>query len=397
MSDRLQDGIYFRPRERAAPCYRLLLLNAVPEASSDAVGQALTDVLGMLAQLPQGHVRERVGQSKREVKATARMFSRLCVLVGFGRRLFDQRHHQPALVSAPRPEYLAYLTNPQEAFPLLPWQTSDNPGQADFALQLTGDSQAGVNCAAIEVWKLLVDDSLPLQAAATFTGFQRTDGRGWLEFHDGVSNIESSERLQALQAPGQPAWMAGGTYMAFLRLALDLAAWRRRSKGQQELLVGREKLSGAPLVGVRREGETVGVPAPLGQNPSPSEQADYLDPPQATDPLLEASHLHRANQNRASPSAPAGQRIYRQGYDFLDDLGPEGPSLGLNFVSFQGDLAALQHLLHLPGWLGDVNFGGPTKPKDGEPPPLNFVSLLAGGFYAVPPRAQPFAGAELFG
>ena len=127
-----------------------------------------------------------------------------------------------------------------------------------------------------------------------------------------------------------------------------------------------------------------------------AERADYDDPPQTTDPLIEASHTHRANQNRSSPHASAGLRIFRQGYDFLESIEGDGPRLGLNFVSFQSDLAMLQHLLHLPGWLGDANFGGPIDPKPGEPPSPQLISLLAGGFYACPPRGEPFAGVELF-
>jgi hypothetical protein len=133
----------------------------------------------------------------------------------------------------------------------------------------------------------------------------------------------------------------------------------------------------------------------VGQRPSAFERADSIDPRQTADPLLEARPLHRANQNRASPSAPAGLRLFRQGYDFLESIGPDGPLLGLNFVSFQRDLFVLQHVLHLPGWPGDVNFGGPSEPKDGEPA-VNLLSLLAGGFHAVPPVEDPFSGAKLF-
>ncbi len=43
--------------------------------------------------------------------------------------------------------------------------------------------------------------------------------------------------------------------------------------------------------------------------------------------------------------------------------------------------------MHLPGWLGDADFGGD------EPP---FTSVLAGGLYAVPPVESPFPGAGLF-
>lgn len=395
-SDRLQDGIYFHSKEQAAPCFRLLLLNARNGATSDVIGQALAAVMTMLAGLGQGHVPERTDQSTAETRATAGMFERLRVMLAFGRRLFDNQLHDPPLVEVARPEYLVYLRGGEDPFPTLPWAEpgkQPNLGEADIALQLTADNEAAVNCAAVEVWKLLIDHHLPLEPSASFGGFQRSDGRGWLEFHDGVSNIRSSERLEALEAPGDPAWMDGGTYMSFLRFTVDLAAWRRLSRPEQELLIGRDKLGGRPLVALERKGDTVvGVPSTVGED----DETDFCDPPQTSDPLLEASHLHRANQNRASPSAPAGLRVFRQGYDFLETIGPAGPRLGLNFVSFQRDLGVLQHLLHLPGWLGDVNFGGPAQPKHGEPPALELIRLQAGGLYAVPPRADPLPGAPLF-
>ncbi len=54
-------------------------------------------------------------------------------------------------------------------------------------------------------------------------------------------------------------------------------------------------------------------------------------------------------------------------------------------------------MLGLSGWLGDVNFGGPSDPAVVDPPSPSLLSLRAGGFYAVPPRAKPFPGATLFG
>lgn len=51
------------------------------------------------------------------------------------------------------------------------------------------------------------------------------------------------------------------------------------------------------------------------------ELAEWRDPPQTTDPLLEASHVHRSNQSRASSGVPGGRRMFRQGYDYLDGVG----------------------------------------------------------------------------
>jgi deferrochelatase/peroxidase EfeB len=399
--DQLQDGIYFRPGQRPPPCYRLLLLNFGVGTQNDHASHAIERILTVLNALRTGTVRDLAGQDEQEVAKATSAFEGFAWMLAFGRRLFDETVHAPALAGLPRPEFLEYLRASGDPFPALPWSIDGDHccGEADVALQLTGPSEAAVNRAAVEVWKLVSDETLPLVAVASFSGFSRSDGRGWLDFHDGVSNIESSERLVAIQAGPDPLWMAGGTYMAFLRFAVNLAAWRVLSRPQQELIVGRDKLTGRPLIGVDRtpEGKAVPIPEPGPRGATRSDvQADFREPPQVSDPLLESSHLQRANRNRASPYAPAGQRIFRQGYEFLEGINQSGVRLGLNFVSFQADLAILRRVLHLPGWLGDVNFGGPTFPGPGDPPTLRLMSLLAGGLYAVPPQGLPFPGAQVF-
>ncbi|MBA2715538.1 MAG: Dyp-type peroxidase [Propionibacteriales bacterium] len=391
-------GIALAPGTRPLPAFRLVLLDAAAEASPASVRLAVGRVLAMLAELPSGHVRELEGQSSEMIEHTATQFAGLEVLLGYGRRAFDTDLHPPGLLEAPRPDYLAYL-HLKDPFPALPWSAGvgTNSGETDFAVQLTAQHPAGVNCAAVEIWKLIVDEKLPLRVVASFDGFGRPDGRGWLEFHDGVSNLPADQRAEAVTATGDPPWMAGGTYLAFLRIELDLAAWRRLDREAQELVVGRDKRSGARIAEVTRGRDGRPRPVPSASSGSSAQdRLDWIDPPQGTDELLEMSHVHRANQNRSSASAPGGWRMFRQGYDFLADLGPDGPVLGLNFVSFQRDLSVLQHVLHLPGWLGDVNFGGP--PPDacsaGESP--QFLSLQAGGLYAVPAPAGPFPGADLF-
>ncbi|MBA3364899.1 MAG: Dyp-type peroxidase [Actinobacteria bacterium] len=397
----MQEGIAFESGMRPAPCYRLVLLNVAAGTSVSAAANALEAVTRMLRELASGRVRELEGQPSRQTEASEEHFSGLRSLLGYGRRFFDCDVHEPALTELKRSDFLSYLPGPPAAFPSIPWAREDdsNPGEADIAIQLTGDRESAVSCAAVEIWKLVVDERLPLEVVSSFAGFGRLDGRGWLEFHDGVSNLDSSQRLETLEALADPAWMEGGTYMAFLRLAVDLALWRSLERSAQELIVGRDKLSGIALRSVDREGgRACPVVAPAGGgDPSAVELAEWRDPPQTTDPLLEASHVHRSNQNRASSGAPGGLRIFRQGYDYLNGLGPGGPALGLNFVSFQSDLRALHHALYLPGWLGDANFGGPVDPHEGDPPSPPLLALVAGGLYAVPPTAEPFPGAGLLG
>jgi len=349
--------------------------------------------MGMFEELRRGRVPELNGERESQRDASAKQFEGLDALIGYGRRLFDTSKHRPRLTTAERPDFLAYLAS-DGPFPALRWASRRRSAEADFALQLTASSEAAVSLAAVEAWKLIADEGLPLLVAESFSGFGRTDGRGWLSFHDGVSNMPSDQRPHALVAAADPPWMEGGTYMAYLRLLVDLAQWRSLTRNEQELIVGRGKLTGAAVVRVERRDGRVRPAAARAPGPdaSTTELARWRDPPQTSDPVLEASHIARANQSRASPVAPGAFRIYRQGYDFLESLTEEGVQVGLNFVSFQRDLRVLQQLLHLPEWLGDANFGGAAGA--GGVPAL--ISLAAGGLYAVPPRADPYAGADLF-
>lgn len=400
--DRLQDGIYFRSGQRRPACYRLVLANFRPRIGQESAYKTLVRIAAVVEELRTGTIRDVAGQDQQGLRATAAEFQGLSMLLGYGRRLFDSQHHSPLLTIQARPEFLEYLRRGGDPFPSIPWTaTAFKRDEADICLQLTAPSEAAVNRAAVEIWKLSVDEALPVEFVASYSGFARSDGRGWLEFHDGVSNIEASERLVAIRAGGDPSWMDGGSYMAFLRFIVDLRAWRSLPQAQQELIIGRDKPSGRPVAAVGRtsSGEALPILEPDGDSDQGEARtrslADYREPSPVDDPLVEASHLQRANRNRVSPSAPAGQRIFRQGYEFLDDIGPEGPQLGLNFVSFQSDLSTLRNVLHLPGWLADVNFGGPAEPGPGDPQPIRVVSLAAGGFYAVPPTEEPFPGAGL--
>ena len=45
--------------------------------------------------------------------------------------------------------------------------------------------------------------------------------------------------------------------------------------------------------------------------------------------------------------------------------------------------------------MGGVNFGGPEGEMS-RPLAIELMSLIAGGFYAIPPKSEPYPGASLF-
>lgn len=400
---RLQEGIYLAKGEPPPVAWRALLLDVAAGTPPDEAAAAIAAVMAMLKDLQEGSVRDLHPRPSEDPALVAA--GTFAALLGYGASFFDRERHDPPLTALRRPYGLTALRRDGDAFPSLPWhggQAPDGPaGEADLMLQFTASSEHAAARAAVEIWKLIEDKGLPLSPVATHGGFQRDDGRSWIGFHDGVTNIEPSQRLAAVECPGDPDWNRGGTYLAFLRVQIALREWRGIAREEQEAIIGRDKLSGCPLAAVERTAEGL-KPRPVAAQ-APDENADWrerdahFNPPETTDALVEASHIHRANQARAAGGTPAGERIFRQGYEYFEGIDVGGPRLGLNFVSFQNDIRQLRQILSLSGWLGDVNFGGPSKPADGDPHSPMLLTLCAGGFYAVPPRSDPFPGAVLFG
>jgi Dyp-type peroxidase family len=383
----LQDGIYFRKGDPPpGRCYRLMLLNVARGATLREAGDAISMVWAMLSRLRDGFVLE-FGPEPPEADRETAQKAKLTCLLGFGARLF--RNH-PEL---PPPPGVVPLD--EVRFPSLPWapQQDQSTGEADLALQLIANSELAVNRAIVETWMLIDENRLPLEIVTFFGGFNREDRRGWLGFHDGISNVTRDDRRRVLEVSVEdPRWMLGGTYMGFLRLAIDLKAWRRLPLEHQELLVGRDKTTGCPL-----ESVDCGPPKRQPGCPFRSRSRDrdkYVTaptPPVATP--LRQSHIHRTNPNRQG-TQDGDNRIFRQGYEFVEMAGSRNLRVGLNFVSFQRDVARLRGILTQSGWLGDANFGGVAT---GHNDAFSFVSMLGEGFYAVPPRkGERFPGASLF-
>ena len=410
MAGMLQDGIYHAPGQRPGEHFGILFLRAVPGCSAADVGEVLRELWTLYQGLCQGRVPDLPGHPVPP--------GELSVLIAFGQKAFalpgarrplPQNLQQHGQFRSPLPtgggklltgSGLSYMDDVRQ-----------NPATEEVAVQFIARTALAVNRAVVETWKLLHDraaaqaDELGSRLLLTsfYTGFQRDDGRSWLDFHDGVSNLRSEERIRALGIKPPPlpedAWTEGGTYLAFLRIAVNLAKWRLRTRQEQDLLVGRDKLTGCPLATVN----AAGTPEPAAGCPftgtrevgEPGNEA--FREPHNVPAALRLSHVQRANHRQGPPELSNSLRIFRQGYEFLEAVeSTPGFRAGLNFVSFQDTPERLLRMLTAPGWLGDVNFGGDVQhPLPGM---QELLSIRAGGVFLVPPReqAEPFPGASIF-
>jgi deferrochelatase/peroxidase EfeB len=383
---KLQEGIYFRHAETPPGFFTFLLLSATPGATAVQIGYLLDKLWTLYQGLKAGMVPELPDQSVPK--------GGLEVLLGFGPAAFALAERPSGVAALPQPMGQAFAAPAQAGGGPISRNSgihyeSDvmvNPADASVAFQFTAETPLAVERAVVETWKLLQDEPSPaLAIRAVYAGAARDDGRSWIDFYDGLSNIPSAERpgvivIPSSGPPAQDEWTVGGTYLAFMRLYIDLAVWRTLSVRKQEELVGRQKLTGLPYI---TAGTTFGSPDAAGE---PPREADItkLGEGTALDTTIGDSHIQRANHhNPHSPGGsanPMNHRIYRQGYPFLQPhASPKGFRVGLNFISFQWTPASLIGMLGQVGWLGNTNFGGDNVN------PVVLVSATAAGTFLVPP------------
>ena len=405
----IQDGIYYQGGKPSA--FRLVQLNFHDGITPQDAKNSLALIWEMLTDLTEG----KVSDLRKELRATdpdvILSTGELKVLLGYGARMFDPEFHSPILTEpSNKPRRLIYLRNNNENTPYskLTWSNHRNPRispshelttQSDFSIQLTGNTELTVNRPIVELEKLIRDHGLPVTITNFHRGFGREDKRSWIDFHDGINNMTHEERKIALEITGVDRdWLIGGTYLSFLKIHVNLDVWRKLSREQQEFVVGRDKITACPITG-SEEVDGGNKANPTFQNGCPISfdlsggGVSFFNPPQPGDDLAQASHIFRANLNRGSPSLEANNRIYRQGYEFLEFDPDVGLLHGLNFVGFHRSIKFLSDILSQNFWMGDVNFGGL---EDSYADPVKLMELLNGAYYAVPPKKGNFPGEELF-
>jgi deferrochelatase/peroxidase EfeB len=143
--------------------------------------------------------------------------------------------------------------------------------------------------------------------------------RNLLGFKDGTGNIrgddvQTLERFVWVGAEG-PSWLRGGSYLVVRRIDFLVDEWDGASLAEQEAVIGRRKVSGAPLTGLH--------------------EFDRVDL-EAIDVAGFPSIPSDAHVRVAAPSANGGVRILRRSYSFVD-RGESHLRVGLLFLAYQRD------------------------------------------------------------
>lgn len=204
---------------------------------------------------------------------------------------------------------------------------------------------------------------------ATTSGQQTP--RNLMGFKDGTNNLKVDDAAALARhvwvGEEEPqAWFRGGTYLVARRIRMLIESWDRDRLSDQEAVIGRRKVSGAPLTGVHEH--DVADLAARGPDGQPAIPAD-------------------AHIRLAAPATNGGRALLRRGYAYTDGIDPRTGLLdaGLFFIAFQRDphaqFAAIQRRLGAQDALTE------------------YVQHTGSGLFAVLPGARPggFVGERLFG
>ncbi len=209
-------------------------------------------------------------------------------------------------------------------------------------------------------------------------GFGRTSStstkqdtpRNLFGFKDGTANLKAEEKddldkfvwVQRGDDAGAE-WMAGGSYLVARRINMHIETWDRSSAREQENIVGRDRLEGAPLSGGKEftepDFELKGRNGPI---------------------IPVDSHMRLAH-----PDFNNGTKMLRRGYNFTDGSNSLGRlDAGLFFIAFVRD--------------PDTHYIPMQTTLSAQDSMMEYLQHTGSGLFAVPPGVKKgeYVGQSLF-
>jgi deferrochelatase/peroxidase EfeB len=353
------------------------------------------------------------------------------VLIGYGQKIFDLKG---ALRKKPRmfsDEYRfadptkggasifpgSYLTYHDDL-------TDNHAASDDIVVQFISERQYVVNQVIFELWHELLtnlkesDKDKNLSITKFYEGFRRNDNRSWLGFHDGLSNVKSEDRkgviaIDRSQVHQDDHWLIERTFMSFIRILINMQKWWVQSRSKQEIMVGRDKVTGCPIIGSDGNKNIVmrGCPVPGTREVTEKGNEFFRNhpvygfqslPPGVSDEMLKLSHIGAMKLvKKESPWKKEENAIFRQGFEFLQASNQyPGLHAGLNFISFQNNPNRFFNTMTAWNNEKSINTRSTNNKMDISAAKLEFntyLRVLAAGIFVVPPSkpGEDFPGASI--
>jgi len=278
----------------------------------------------------------------------------LTVTVAFGAALFDDRYGLARL----KPKQLVEMPNfPNDAI---------DPARSggDILLQVCANHRDTVIHTVREIMRVLAGKLVMRWMLDGFSTEQRgpnphSSKRNLFAFRDGTANpdVSDSALMNRLiwigPGSGEPSWATGGTYQVVRTTRMHVEFWDRVGLLEQEQMIGRYRVSGAPLGGTY----------------------EFENPDYASDPHGDRIKLN-AHIRLANPRTPetADQRILRRGFNYSRGIDEAGDlDQGLLFIAFNQDIARQFATIQ-----------GRLTPE----PMVDYITPVGGGYFFAPRGAH---------
>ena len=289
----------------------------------------------------------------------------LTVTIALGASLFDGRYG----LGRRRPKLLRQM-------PSFPNDELDPlRSHGDLLLQVCAGQRDTVVHTVRELMRVVAGRLTPRWRIDGFQSAKRgpsphNSPRNLFAFRDGTANpnVADADAMRQLvwvrSQAGEPSWTAGGTYVVMRTIRMHVEFWDRVGMFEQQNMIGRDRVSGAPLGG----------------------SEEFQDPRYDLDPhgrrIPLNAHIRLANPRT---QATAEQRILRRGYNYDRGLDEAGDlDQGLLFVAFNQDLARQFETI---------------QTRLGEEPMIDYITPVGGGYFFAPPGARgpaDWVGSQLF-
>ena len=412
--DELQEGIYYKEGQRPGSSFCIVFLDIKGSPDATSIGNEITQLWDTY--------RELKNSVAKDISYKDQVTDSIdpSILIGYGSKIFSVPNIQKERPVDFSEKYGFKVVSSggsifENSSLLYREGITEDPVSSSYVLlQFISKSETITKLGWTRTWEFLNNylkehNKEGLYIRKFYTGYNRPDNRSWLGFYDGISNIPSAEREAVISINQtnlciKDLWTLKGTYMAFVRMNIDLEQWQKTEEKIQERVIGRSKETGCPIIGVT-DGENIPIAGcPIYNTDNVTQYGNEIfrsgsNKYQAglygyeTQPL-EYSHMNQmisGFDHLDSKGEPS--KIYRQGYEFLDSV-DEYPyfSVGLNFISFQNNPEKIHNLFR---------YGFTKNHPDKYNSDLrlsDFLSVESAGFFLIPPAADDnkFPGYMLF-
>lgn len=278
---------------------RLIAFDLLPDVDAAALGRLMRVWTTDIVALTEG--RPAAGDTLPDM---AQPGVSMTVLVGLGPGVFELdglRAKLPAGFQEIPPMRHDRLTDDYSGGDLLLWISADDFTSVAYAARrLVHDAEpwATTRWAQQGSWRGIGGDGQP------------ATGRNLFGQVDGTANPKDAELDAAVWS--RDGWLTGGTQLVIRRIEMDLPEWDSLIRHQQELTIGRDLATGAPLTG--------------GDEHTPMDLEATADGAHVI-PLDAHARLAHPSQNR-------GRTMFRRSLNYDDTT-----SVGLIFGAFQAEIA----------------------------------------------------------